>query len=84
MSQVVDDDQVYEAALKICRKLARGAPTAIRWTKHSLNNWLRMAGPSFDASLALEFMGISGPEVKEGLSSIREKRKPEFPTKSPF
>ena len=84
VSQVADDDQVYEAALKICHKLARGAPTAIRWTKHSLNNWLRMAGPSFDASLALEFMGFSGPEVKEGLSSIREKRKPEFPTKSPF
>ena len=84
VSRVADDDQVYEAALKICHKLARGAPTAIRWTKHSLNNWLRMAGPSFDASLALEFMGFSGPEVKEGLSSIREKRKPAFPTKSPF
>ena len=84
VSQVADDDRVHEAALKICRKLAQGAPTAIRWTKHSLNNWLRMAGPSFDASLALEFMGFSGPEVKEGLSSIREKRKPDFPTKSPF
>ena len=84
VSQVADDDKVHEAALKICRKLARGAPTAIRWTKHSLNNWLRMAGPGFDASLALEFMGFSGPEVKEGLSSIREKRKPDFPAKSPF
>lgn len=84
VSQVADDGEVHEAALKICHKLARGAPTAIRWTKHSLNNWLRMAGPSFDASLALEFMGFSGPEVQEGLSSIREKRKPDFPSKSPF
>ncbi len=84
VSQVADDGEVHDAALKVCRKLARGAPTAIRWTKHSLNNWLRMAGPSFDASLALEFMGFSGPEVQEGLSSIREKRKPDFPTKSPF
>lgn len=84
VSQVADDDKVHEAALKICRKLTTGAPTAIRWTKYSLNNWLRMAGPSFDASLALEFMGFSGPEVKEGLSSIREKRKPDFPKKSPF
>ncbi|MEM7636199.1 MAG: enoyl-CoA hydratase/isomerase family protein [Pseudomonadota bacterium] len=84
VSQVAEDGEVHEAALKICHKLARGAPTAIRWTKHSLNNWLRMAGPSFDASLALEFMGFSGPEVQEGLSSIREKRKPDFPSKSPF
>lgn len=78
VSQVADDDKVYEAALKICGKLARGAPTAIRWTKHSLNNWLRMAGPSFDASLALEFMGFTGPEAKEGLGSHKEKRRPQF------
>jgi enoyl-CoA hydratase len=84
VSLCADDDKVHETALTVCRKLARGAPTAIRWTKHSLNNWLRMAGPSFDASLALEFMGFSGPEVKEGLSSIREKRKPDFPRSSPF
>ncbi len=84
VSLAADDDKVHEEALKVCRKLAKGAPTAIRWTKHSLNNWLRLAGPTFDASLALEFMGFSGPEVKEGLSSIREKRKPDFPGKSPF
>jgi enoyl-CoA hydratase len=51
----------------------------LRWTKYSLNNWLRMAGPSFDASLALEFMGFTGPEVLEGIASHREKRKPVFP-----
>jgi enoyl-CoA hydratase len=84
VSLTADDDKVHDTAMTVCRKLARGAPTAIKWTKHSLNNWLRMAGPSFDASLALEFMGFSGPEVKEGLSSIREKRKPDFDPKSPF
>jgi enoyl-CoA hydratase len=84
VSVCADDDKVHETALNVCRKLARGAPTAVRWTKHSLNNWLRMAGPTFDASLALEFMGFSGPEVKEGLSSIRDKRKPDFPKSSPF
>ncbi|HJS76033.1 MAG TPA: enoyl-CoA hydratase, partial [Burkholderiales bacterium] len=40
---------------------------------------LRMAGPAFDASLALEMMGFTGPEVKEGLASLREKREPRFP-----
>jgi enoyl-CoA hydratase len=38
-----------------------------------------MAGPTFDASLALEMMGFTGPEVKEGLSALREKREPKFP-----
>ena len=59
--------------------LAAGAQTALRWTKYSLNNWLRMAGPSFDASLALEMLGFTGPEAKEGVASLRQKRKPAFP-----
>ncbi|RYF24904.1 MAG: enoyl-CoA hydratase, partial [Comamonadaceae bacterium] len=46
-------------------------------------NWLRSAGPTFDASLALEMMGFSGPEVGEGLASLREKRQPDFKSQSP-
>ncbi len=38
--------------------------TSIRFTKYALNNWLRMMGPSFDASTALEMLGFMGPEVK--------------------
>jgi enoyl-CoA hydratase len=38
-----------------------------------------MAGPAFDASLALELLGFTGPEVKEGLASLREKRDARFP-----
>ena len=59
--------------------LAEGAQTAIRFTKYALNNWLRQAGPAFDTSLALEFLGFTGPEVKEGLASHQEKRQPLFP-----
>ena len=54
----------------MARKLAAGAQTALRWTKYSLNNWLRMAGPAFDASLALELLGFTGPEAKEGVASL--------------
>ena len=78
VSLVTDDDKVIGTALGVCRKLANGAPTAIRFTKHAMNNWLRLAGPTFDASLALEFMGFTGPEVKEGVSALMEKRKPKF------
>jgi enoyl-CoA hydratase len=38
--------------------------------------------PTFDASLALEFLGFSGPEATEGLASHLEKRKPSFPPTS--
>ncbi len=84
VSMCVDDDRLQETAVEVAEKLARGAPTAIRWTKYALNNWLRMMGPSFDNSLALEFLGFTGPEAKEGLASLREKRRPEFDPDSPF
>jgi enoyl-CoA hydratase len=66
----------------VAQKLAAGPPSAIRWTKYALNNWLRAMGPTFDASLALEFLGFTGPEVKEGLAALREKRAPEFDPRS--
>ncbi len=79
VSLACEEADLQEKALEVARKLAAGAQTALRWTKYSLNNWLRMAGPSFDASLALEMLGFTGPEAKEGVASHREKRKPSFP-----
>jgi enoyl-CoA hydratase len=78
VSLCVAEDELYETALRIARRLADGSPTAIRFTKLALNNWLRAAGPAFDASLALEFLGMSGPDVHEGLAAIRERRPPDF------
>jgi enoyl-CoA hydratase len=83
VSLCVEDAALDAKAVEIATRLAEGAQSAIRWTKYSLNNWLRQAGPTFDASLALEFFGFAGPEVKEGLASHREKRKPQFPPDSP-
>ena len=78
VSMCVDESELQDTAVKIAKKLARGAPTAIRFTKYALNNWLRMAGPTFDNSLALEFLGFTSPEAEEGLASLREKRHPNF------
>jgi enoyl-CoA hydratase len=83
VSLAVDDVMLDATALSTATKLAEGAPAAIRWTKYALNNWLRSAGPTFDASLALEFLAFSGPDVKEGIASIREKRTPKFNHRSP-
>ena len=59
-------------------RMANGSQSAIRWTKYSLNNWLRQAGPIFDASTALEMLGFMSEDVKEGVLSHREKRAPNF------
>jgi enoyl-CoA hydratase len=78
VSLCVDDDGVQGRALEVARELAGGAQSAIRWTKHALNHWYRMAGPAFDASLALEFYGLGGPDAVEGLAAHRDKRPPRF------
>ena len=83
ISMAVDDEALDETALRTASRLASMAPSAIHWTKYSLNDWLRQAGPTFDASLALEFLGFTGPEAKEGVAAFREERKPQFPTHSP-
>ena len=83
ITQALDDDALDARAVEVATRLATGAQSAIRLTKYALNNWLRQAGPTFDASLALEFLGFDGPEVKEGLASHLEKRKPSFPTDCP-
>ena len=83
VSLAVDDAELDATALKTAVRLAEGAPAAIRWTKYALNNWLRSAGPTFDTSLALEFLAFTGPDVKEGIAAIREKRAPKFDPSAP-
>jgi len=78
VSLAVEDDQLLPRAYEIADRLAAGSQSAIRWTKYSLNNWLRQAGPNFDTSLALEFLGFAGPDVREGVASLRERRAPRF------
>ena len=78
VSLCVPQDQLLPKAYEIADRFAVGSQTAIRWTKYALNNWLRQAGPSFDTSLALEFMGFGGPDVREGVASLREKRAPKY------
>ena len=56
------DSDLLPTAREVAHDLAVSAPTAVRWTKQSLNNWYRhVAGSIFDASLPLEFYGFGGP-----------------------
>jgi enoyl-CoA hydratase len=80
VSLCVDDDEVCGRAVAIAQDLADLPATAVRWTKYSLNNWYRQAGPLFDASLGYEFFGFGLPEVREGLAALKDKRPPDFRT----
>jgi enoyl-CoA hydratase len=74
----VDDDKLLETARAVASKLNNGAQESIAWTKRSMNLWWKQNSSTFEASLALEFLGFRGPDVKEGVASHREKRKPNF------
>jgi enoyl-CoA hydratase len=84
ISLVASDAELDGRAVEIATRLATGAQSAIRFTKYSLNNWFRQMGPTFDTSLALEFLGLSSHDLQEGLSSLKEKRAPNFSRFSPI
>ncbi len=65
-------------ALALAHRLAAGPQHALRWTKHSLNHWLRAAGPIFETSLGLEMIGLFGPDFAEGIAAFTAKREPKF------
>jgi enoyl-CoA hydratase len=78
VSRCVADDHVLEEALGVAERLAKGSPTAIQWTRRVLNQHLRQGLPVFGESLALEMLGFLGPDAKEGVAALRERREPRF------
>lgn len=79
VSLVVEDAELEAKTLEVAKGLAEGAQSAIRWTKRSLNLWLKNAEPIFEASLAYEFIGLAAPESIEGIQAFLDKRPPKFP-----
>ena len=80
VSKAVPREQVLAEAMRVASGLAAGAQPAIRLTKRALGNWLKAAGPIFDASAAYEMLCFMGPDVVEGAAALREKRPPRFPS----
>ncbi len=78
VSLAVDDDALLTTARRIATQLAAGSPTALAWTKRSLNHWLRAAWPAFEHSLTAEMFGFTQPDAHEGLAALNEKRAPRF------
>jgi enoyl-CoA hydratase/carnithine racemase len=75
----VPQEQVLPRAMEIARRLAQGAPLAIRWTKFSLNKLLRdHVNLALDSSMFLEAATMSSEDLKEAADAFFEKRKPQF------
>src|SRR3954462_3473 len=52
VSLAVDGDQLLPKAYEVADRLAQGSQSAIRWTKYSLDNWLRQGGPGLGTAPA--------------------------------
>jgi enoyl-CoA hydratase len=78
VSRCVDGEEVLPVALEVAERIATGPQLAARWTKRTLNHWLRQAVPAFDASVAYEMLSFLGSDVAEGAEAIRERRPPRF------
>ena len=83
VTRCVPDDDVLPEAVAVAVRLAAQSATAVQWTKRVMNQWLRQALPVFGESVALEMLGFLGPDVREGVAALRERREPRFPSASP-
>ncbi|MGO9489170.1 MAG: enoyl-CoA hydratase/isomerase family protein [Solirubrobacteraceae bacterium] len=78
VSRCVPREEVLDTALALAERIATGPQQAARWTKRTLNHWLRQAIPAFDASVAYEMLSFMGDDVEEGTRAILERRPPDF------
>ncbi len=79
VNYAVPRDEVYAKAHEIAKELAEGATWAIRWTKLSVNKWLKeQVNLILDTSMALEIATFRTEDHKEAVRAFIEKRKPDF------
>lgn len=78
VTRAVPRERVLDEAVAAAQRLAGGPQLALRWTKRSLNHWLRQAVPTFEASLALEMINLFGPDFREGIEAFAAKRAASF------
>ena len=78
-NRVVPAERLREEALAFARRLAQGAPLALRYTKQAVNKLLKDAlNVAFDTSTALEIVTFQSEDHREALAALREKRAPRF------
>jgi enoyl-CoA hydratase/carnithine racemase len=79
INHVAPAEQVLEEAMKIARELNALPPLAVRWTKLSVNKWIKQQlNLILDASIAYEMLSINSKDHHEAAKAFLEKRTPVF------
>ena len=79
VNHVVPDGELLERAEAFARRLAAGAPLAVRGTKIAVNKLVKDAlNAAFDTSTALEMLTFTSADHEEALAALRDKRAPRF------
>ncbi len=79
VNHVTPDDALQDRATAFARRLADGAPLALRATKLCVNNWVKEALRStFDTACALELLTFGSEDHEEAVAAFTEKRPPTF------
>lgn len=72
-------EQVMAKAQELAEELASLPPLAVRWTKLSVNKWLKhQLNLVLDASVAYEMLSMNSRDHKEAAMAFIEKRPPQF------
>ena len=79
INHVVPEAELDARVAAFAKKLASGAPQAIKYTKVSVNLGLKaLAHTILDASMAYEMVTFATKDHREAVASFLEKRKPNF------
>jgi enoyl-CoA hydratase len=79
VNYAVAPEQVMPKSRELAQELADGPTWAIRWSKLSVNKWLKQqANLILDASIAYEMMTFNTGDHQEAVKAFVEKRKPDF------
>ena len=79
VNHVLPDEELEAAALAFAKRLAEGAPLAVRYTKQAVNKLIKDAlNTAYDFSTALEIVTFKSDDHREALSALAEKRPPRF------
>jgi enoyl-CoA hydratase len=79
VNAVVPDDDLGAEALAFARRLAAGAPLAVRYTKMAVNQLVKHSlATAFDYSTALELVTFVSADHAEALRALRARESPLF------
>lgn len=79
VTHVCEPESLDGEAMAFARRLADGAPLAVRYTKLAVNKWVKEAlNAAFDVATAYEIVTMQSEDHAEALAALSEKRSPEF------